>query len=242
MAARTRASTVISPPPDPVDGLILKEAEELDLQTLRQLSDLVQKQRPSMSHLDAALALHVGPGERPFLVAEQFALQKVFRDGPAVNHHEGHAAPVAVLVNGPGHQLLAGAALPADQHRNIGRGHLADDGEDLFHLGAGAQHSGEWLSGHLLLQKPILMLQLRDMGSPVEHHLEFFNVDGFAEKIIGPFPDSLKAWSFCPWPVTMMTFTRLSPARISARVAKPSSGCAGLGGRPRSRVTTAGFS
>ena len=69
------------------------------------------------------------PGERPLDVAEQLALQQARRQGGAVDLDERLARPRAVLVDRLGQQLLAGAALAADQHgRRAGR-HLADQAQ-----------------------------------------------------------------------------------------------------------------
>ena len=63
------------------------------------------------------------PGERPLAVAEQFALDQVFGDSaPQLTGHERHVGPLALLVERPGDQFLAGAGLAEDQHRRIGRG------------------------------------------------------------------------------------------------------------------------
>ena len=48
----------------------------------------------------------------------------------------GRLAARAVLVNGAGHQLLAGAALAQDQHGDVLRGDAADGLVDLLHGGS----------------------------------------------------------------------------------------------------------
>ena len=50
----------------------------------------------------------------------------------------GALALRAVLVDGPGHQLLAGAALAGDQHRDVLGGDAADGLVDLLHGRAAA--------------------------------------------------------------------------------------------------------
>ncbi len=98
------------PAADALDGLLLEEAQELHLQGGRQFADLVQEERAALGQLDAPLALDVGAGEGPLLVAEEFALQQVLRDGAAVDRDEGPVFAAAQRVDGPGRQLLAGAA------------------------------------------------------------------------------------------------------------------------------------
>ena len=52
---------------------------------------------------------------------------------------EGRLGPAAVLVDGAGDQLFAGAALALDQHGDVLAGDLADGLVDLAHGGAAAQ-------------------------------------------------------------------------------------------------------
>ena len=78
------------------------------------------------------------PVKDALLVAEQLALQQVLRDGGAVEGQERRLGAGAVLVDRPGHQLLAGAALSGDQH---GKGLVGDTADGLvrfLHPRAGA--------------------------------------------------------------------------------------------------------
>src|SRR5712691_2829199 len=99
-------------PAHPLDLALLQEAQQLYLEGQAHLRDLVQEERAAGGHLDLALALGVGTRERAALVAEELALQQGLGDGPAVDGDKRPVAPRAVRVNGPGHQLLARAALP----------------------------------------------------------------------------------------------------------------------------------
>ena len=62
----------------------------------------------------AQAAALFGAGEGPFLIAEELALQQVFREGRHVDGHEGPVPPPGGPVDRVGEQLLAGAGL-ADQ-------------------------------------------------------------------------------------------------------------------------------
>ena len=64
-----------------------------------------------MGLLELADAAAVGAGEGAAFVAEQLALQQRFGDGGAVDGQERRGGPAAVVVQGAGDQLLAGAAL-----------------------------------------------------------------------------------------------------------------------------------
>ncbi len=76
---------------------------------------LVQKQRALVGDLKQAQAAALfGAGEGPLLIAEELALQQVFREGRHVDGHEGPVPPPGGPVDRVGEQLLAGAGL-ADQ-------------------------------------------------------------------------------------------------------------------------------
>ena len=112
--------------PDALERLLLEHAQHLGLGGRRHVADLVQEQRAPRALLELADAAAVGPGEGALLVAEQLALQQVLRDGGAVEGQERRLGARAVLVDRPGHQLLAGAALSGDQHGKALVGDTAD--------------------------------------------------------------------------------------------------------------------
>jgi len=69
----------------------------------------------------------VGPGERSFAVAEEFAFHEVFRQGAAIHRHQRRGSPAALFVDRPGHEFLAGAGFAMDQHRGRAPGHAGDE-------------------------------------------------------------------------------------------------------------------
>jgi hypothetical protein len=84
------------------------------------------------------IRLRSAPVNAPFSWPEQLALQELFRDGRAVQRQEGSLGAGAVLVDGAGDQLLAGAALAGDEYRHVLGGDAADRLVDLAHGKAGA--------------------------------------------------------------------------------------------------------
>ncbi len=68
-----------------------------------------------MSHLKEPLLQGMGPRKRPFLMPEQLALKEAFRERSAIHGDEGRLPSMAVGVDGPGHELLAGPALADEQ-------------------------------------------------------------------------------------------------------------------------------
>src|SRR5437868_6937778 len=101
---------------DALEGLLLEHAQHLGLGRRWHVADLVEEEGAAVALLELADAAAVGAGEGALLVAEQLALQQVLRDGRAVEGQERRLGPWAVLVDGAGDDLLAGAALPRDQH------------------------------------------------------------------------------------------------------------------------------
>ncbi len=93
-----------------------------------------------------------GVGERSFHVAEQFAFENVLAQRRAIQRHKRLVLPRAVLVDGLGHQLLAGAGLALDQHAGVGRGDPLQQRDDIVHLGARADHPFE---AELLVQPAV---------------------------------------------------------------------------------------
>ena len=94
---------------DSLDGSLLQHAEQLGLRARRQVANLVEKQRAAVGLLEAADAPGVGAGERAALVAEELALEQRLGDRGAVDRDERLVGALAVLVEGAGDQLLAGA-------------------------------------------------------------------------------------------------------------------------------------
>ena len=94
---------------------------------------------------------------------EELALQQRFRQGRAIDPDERPGAAAGILVQGLGHQLLAGARLAGDEHRSLGVGDPADELVHRLHGGAAADDTlaavgkdgGAQVAGHApLVQGP----------------------------------------------------------------------------------------
>ena len=102
----------------------------------------------------------MGIGERTLDVPEKLRFQQVGGDGRTVESHEGLVPARRVLVNRPGNQLFAGAALPHNQDSSLELRHLLDERVDSPHLLTTAHDLAE----HLLL----LQLLLEGIDSPAQ--------------------------------------------------------------------------
>src|SRR4030065_1301107 len=111
----------IDPPgpgfPDPPNLPLLEQPQEFRLKGQRQVTDLIQKEGPSVGLLEKSRLVPKGPSERAPGMAEQLALQEMIGYGPAVDSDERPGPPRAPPVNGPGNELLSSTALPIDEHR-----------------------------------------------------------------------------------------------------------------------------
>src|SRR5204863_1195424 len=106
---------------------------ELRLELERHVRDLVQEQRAAARLLEVAAAARVGAREAALLVAEELALDQRRRNGAAVDAQERPRASAAQEVDRLGRQLLAGAALPGQQHARLGGCHALDQVVDTLH-------------------------------------------------------------------------------------------------------------
>jgi len=170
-----------------VAEVTLEDAEELGLGGQRRVGDLVQEQRAAVGQLEAPLLADHGPGERPPLVTEQLVLEEVGRERRAVDRDVPVARAGRQLVDGPGHQLLAGAALAEDEDVGVGPRHRLHEGEDLLHGGAGPDHPlepggrgvGGRPDGPQRFPGALRLQRLRDQQE------EALGVDRFGEVIVG---------------------------------------------------------
>ena len=77
----------------------------------------------------------------PF-VTEQLGFQQGLGEGGAVDCDERLSAPARIAVDGPGHQLLPGPALPGEEHGRVHRGDEVDALEDVPDLPRASDDAG----------------------------------------------------------------------------------------------------
>ena len=111
---------------DPRELLFLKHPEHLSLCRQTHVAHLVQQQRASVSLFELALVLLDCGSEGTLLVPEQLALDELRRNSRAVHFDIRHRTPQALLMQAPGHQLLAGTVRACDEHPRVCRGDLLD--------------------------------------------------------------------------------------------------------------------
>ena len=129
-----------------------------------------------------------GPGKGPSRMPKEFTLQQGLGQGATVNGHKGPIGPRALLVNGPGNQLLARARFPLDQHRAVAGRHQLDLAKEGAH-GLTAAHNvvKVALQFHLAAQALHLRGQAVEVQGFAHHQLEFVIIDGLGEVVVGAF-------------------------------------------------------
>ena len=119
--------------PDALELAVLDGAQQLGLEVEGQFADLVEEERAVVGDLEAAPALRVGAGERPFLVAEQLAFDERRRQRRAVQRDERAGLAGARVVDRLRDETLADAGFPLQQHGARRGRHLLHLGHDVAH-------------------------------------------------------------------------------------------------------------
>src|SRR5581483_11476738 len=115
----------------PLELALLQNAQQLDLYRSRYISDLIQKNGPSIGLLELAKFGDISASERPFFVSEQLALHEILRESGAVDLHERVIGARRMMMDGAGDHILSDAAFAAQQHGGPGGPHARDGGENL---------------------------------------------------------------------------------------------------------------
>jgi hypothetical protein len=101
---------------DTFQFLLLQDAQQLCLHREWYFGDFVEKQRAAVSQFEAAKLILDRAGERAFHVTEKLALEQAVGYCTTIYLDEGMALSRTVVVDGPGDELLAGAAFSCDEH------------------------------------------------------------------------------------------------------------------------------
>ena len=118
------------------DFTLLQDAQQLCLQSERQLADFVQEDRSAVGGFEEARLVRARPGEGAAHVAEQLGLEQRLRNRCAVDANERLTRARARAVNRARNNFLPSAALTRDQDGGIVLGDAGDELERLAHRGA----------------------------------------------------------------------------------------------------------
>src|ERR1700719_3215114 len=106
--------------------------QQLRLQRRGDVAHFVEKQRAFIGHFEAPDLLSDGSGKGAFLMTEQFALQKIQRNGSAIKLYKSAAATLTGIMNGVSNELLSRTGFPLNEDRRVCRGNLLDLVENRF--------------------------------------------------------------------------------------------------------------
>ena len=114
---------------------LLEEAEEAGLDFEGEIADLIEEEGAAIRGGDFAPGIGERAGEGALDVAEEFALEKLAGKAGATDGDEGVAAAGALLMDGAGHDALAGAALAEEEDGGLARCGAEGEIDDLPHGG-----------------------------------------------------------------------------------------------------------
>ena len=126
---------------DRAHGLLLDDAQELDLHVQRQIGDFIQKQRAAFGGLDQSFLVADGAREAAALVPEQLAFHELGRNGAAVHRHKGAVAARSRLMNELRDQFLAGAGFAVDVDGRLAACDARDHLAQLLHGGGASEQA-----------------------------------------------------------------------------------------------------
>ena len=146
------------------------------------------KQGAAVGQFEPALAHGHGVGKGAPFVAEEFALQQGFGQGAAVDRDAAFGGPVAALVDGPGDEFLAGAALAGNQDRGLRPGHPFHQGQDFLHDPGLSHNVGEAvLFFQFLVQQAVGQDEVAVFQGLGDGHQDFVVLEGLEDVIEGAF-------------------------------------------------------
>ncbi len=165
---------------------LLNEAQDLALQGQGKVADLVEEEGAVVGHLRLPHLAARGARERSLLVAEELVLEQGLGDRRAVDGDERALRAGRQLVERSRHQLLAGAALPEDQHRGVAPRRPLDGEHRLS--------QGRVLPDHpweaepplvLVLQEDVVGVEASALHRAIQQQQEVIGVDRLREEVRG---------------------------------------------------------
>ncbi len=120
-------------PTDTLDGTLLEEPQQVDLQVLGQIADFVEEQGAAVGRFNETNLALVSIRERAFLVTEQLRLDQRRGQCCAVDGHERAVGALGLLVYETRGQFFSGAAVAGDQHGLVFRRDLGDLAGQIAH-------------------------------------------------------------------------------------------------------------
>src|SRR5437867_9864876 len=147
VAVRRRDDTHVDPARPVVahrhDLALLEDAQELRRHRRRHLAELVEEHGAALRRLEEATVIVGRAREGAPPVAEELALEQRLLEGGAIDREKRALCPPALAMDRARDELLPGAGLALDQHRDRRGGGALHQAEDLRHRGPRAHDLGE---------------------------------------------------------------------------------------------------
>jgi hypothetical protein len=128
---------------DAREASTLEHAEQHRLQLGAELAHLVEEHGAALRLLEGTDAPPIRPREGTSLVSEELARDELWRDGTAVDGHEGALCARAAIVERARRELLARARLDVEQDWDVGPGDAREIRQRLLHRRRGAPQLAE---------------------------------------------------------------------------------------------------
>ncbi len=106
----------------PLKFLFLEHPQQFHLKGRRKIADLIEEDASPVGLLEPADPPLDGSGKGPSFVTEQLALEKILRQGCAVDLDEGSTCPGASLMDHVGNEFLSRSAFPTDEDGGLAFG------------------------------------------------------------------------------------------------------------------------
>ena len=87
----------------------LKDTQQFDLHFVRHVTNFIEKQRAALGKFKSTFSAGNGTRKRALLVAEQFALEKLARNGAAVNRDKRTVCAFRAIVNQARNNFFTGS-------------------------------------------------------------------------------------------------------------------------------------
>src|SRR5271156_318953 len=168
---------------DALEVLLLQEAQKLGLEGRRQIGNLVEENGAAVGRFEPArLVLH-RPGESAAHVAEELALEQLFRQRSAIDDDERLVLTPAPSMDLARDHVLAGAAFSREQNRGVAAGGLARGFEQALHGGTLRVEQRLLVDGEA--QRAIFRGQLADMQRAIDGVLNLLERERLGDVVVG---------------------------------------------------------
>src|ERR1700739_1391981 len=104
--------------------MFLQNTQQFRLQFERNVAYFIEEQSALVCNLEAARLAHDGAGKGTLLMTEQFAFQKIQRNGCAIEFYESAPDAPTGIVNGMRDEFFSRAGFPLDEDSRISGSHL----------------------------------------------------------------------------------------------------------------------